>query len=441
MPGTKGRILAYFQSLTEITAGRAGVAGGVFATAMLGMVAASAIAPSQLPGDPALVVETLSAPAVVLNPADAAGFLHEDRVQKNDTLASLLARLGVTDAASIAFLRSHPSTAAIARQMRPGKPVSAYTDGDGQLIRLHFPLNGPNDRFLVVSRTDKGFVAAEEALAPQREIVLKSGQINVSLFAATDAAGIPDGIATQLAEVFSGDIDFHRDLRKGDSFAVSYEVLRVRGQVVRSGRILAAEFVNAGKTLGAVYFANGEGDGGYYDTDGKSLRKAFLRSPLEFSRVTSGFSNARYHPVLKEWRAHRGIDYGAPTGTRVRATGDGTVEIAGRQGGYGNLVILRHPGGFSTVYGHLNGFAPGLHKGARIRQGDLIGFVGQTGLATGPHLHYEFRVREQQVNPLAIQLPEAPPLNANSLTAFKPFARDAVSRLALARSTTAVLME
>jgi murein DD-endopeptidase MepM/ murein hydrolase activator NlpD len=270
---------------------------------------------------------------------------------------------------------------------------------------------------------------------------MKSAEIRSSLFGATDAAGIPDGVATQLADIFGGDIDFHRDLRKGDRFSVAYESITHLGRMVRTGRILAAEFVNDGNTYRAVWFDGGDGRGGYYTADGKSIRKSFLRSPLEFSRITSGFSSARYHPVLKEVRAHRGIDYGAPTGTRVKATGDGTVEFAGRQGGYGNVVILRHQGHYETVYGHLSGFASGLRKGSRIGQGDVIGYVGATGVATGPHLHYEFRVDGAHRNPLTVALPAALPLAANQLAQFRDQTQAVLGRLEAIRGVNLALLD
>jgi len=273
---------------------------------------------------------------------------------------------------------------------------------------------------------------------------MKSGEIRSSLFGATDSAGIPDAIATQLADIFGGDIDFHRDLRKGDRFTLIYEMYYHHGQGIRSGKILTAEFINGGKTYRAIHYQPqvNEGRGSYYSPDGKSLRKAFLRSPLEFSRVTSGFTSARFHPILQQWRAHKGVDYGAPTGTKVRATGDGVVEFAGKQGGYGNVVILRHNGRYSTAYGHLSGFASGLRTGSRVSQGEIIGFVGATGWATGPHLHYEFRIGGEQVNPLAAALPAATPLEGNQLVAFRQYASGQVSKLEmLKQSDLAALSE
>jgi murein DD-endopeptidase MepM/ murein hydrolase activator NlpD len=266
--------------------------------------------------------------------------------------------------------------------------------------------------------------------------MMSSGSIRSSLFAATDVAGLSDAVAIQIADIFSTDIDFHRDLRRDDRFTVVYEMFYDQGAPVRSGRLLAAEFVNQGKAHQAVYFEYAENRGGYYTPDGKNIRKAFLRSPLEFSRITSGFTQSRFHPVLKTWRAHKGIDYAAAPGTRVKATGDGVVEFAGRhQGGYGNLVVLRHQSKYTTWYGHLSGFAGGVRKGARIAQGDVIGFVGATGLATGPHLHYEFRINDVHQNPLRVVLPSAPPIGEDQKPAFEAAAAPLALRLQLLRGT------
>jgi murein DD-endopeptidase MepM/ murein hydrolase activator NlpD len=191
----------------------------------------------------------------------------------------------------------------------------------------------------------------------------------------------------------------------------------------------------------AVWFENAEGKGGYYTADGKNIRKAFLRSPLEFSRITSGFSSARFHPILQKWRAHNGIDYGAPSGTRVKSTGDGTVEFAGNQGGYGRVVILRHQSRYTTLYGHLSGFAAGIRKGVRIAQGDVIGYVGATGWATGPHLHYEFRINEVNQNPLAVALPSAPPLDAQQLGRFRALVLPQLVRLDLIKGNNLALLD
>lgn len=416
----KSRILAQSQRAIErLSRHRRAVIGLALASTF--GVAAFAVAPPQDASQITrqTVVERLASPSVAILPGVDEGFLREETVQRGDTLANLFTRLGIEDREAFNFIRTDNTAQLIARQLRPGKQVTARTTETGELLALHFPLSG-KDTLLAVTRKVGGFEAQEEIVTLETRTDIRSGEIRYSLFGATDAAGIPDSIAVQLAEIFGGDIDFHRDLRKGDRFSVVYEVLYQRGQPVRGGRILAAEFVNDQKTYQAYWHvAQGSQQGGYYTAEGKNLRKAFLRSPLEFSRVTSGFTTARFHPVLKTWRAHKGIDYGAPIGTRVRTVADGTVEFVGKQGGYGNLVIVRHHGAYSTAYGHLNGFAPGVRKGARVAQGDIIGYVGKTGLATGPHLHYEFRVRNQQVNPLAITMPPAPPLAPVEIARFQ----------------------
>ena len=387
---------------------------------MLGMATAFALSsPDRADGiNPQTVLEQLSTPTTPLSHEDGLGFLHEEQILRSDTLASLLSRLGITELSALEFIRQDRSTQAIARQMRPGKVVAATTRMNGELISLYFPLNG-KDAALVIERHGNGFLAHHQALQLEPGIDIKSGEILRSLFAATDDAGIPDAIATQLAEVFGSEIDFYRGLRKGDRFSVVYETLQHRGQIVHTGRILSAEFTNAQRVLSAYWFQTGEGRGGYYTADGKSLRKAFLRTPLEFSRVTSGFSSARLHPVLQTWRAHKGIDYGAPTGTRVRSVADGTITSIGKQSGYGNLIVIKHDGGYSTAYGHLSRFGQGLHKGSRVNQGETIGYVGQTGLASGPHLHYEFRVNDRQIDPLTLNIPSAIPLAATEIAHFK----------------------
>lgn len=401
---------------------------------VLGTVGAFAVAPARMP-EPRhfeTVIEPLAVAGELLQPSADESFLREERIRPSDTIGAVLDRLGIEDGAALGFLRTAPEMREAARQLRPGQSIAAYTTLEGKLVRAEFPLGTPGDR-LIVAQQDGRFTARTETLPSTVTTTYRSGEIQTSLFAATDQADIPDAIAVQLAEIFSGEIDFHRDLRRGDRFYISYETVMANGRPVKSGRILAAEFVHNGRALRAVYFDQGNGSGAYYDAEGKSLRKAFLRSPLEFSRVTSGFTNSRFHPVLKRWRAHQGVDYGAPIGTRVRVTSDGIVDFVGKQGGYGNLVVVRHGGNRSTAYGHLSRFAPGLRKGARVSQGDIIGFVGKTGLASGPHLHYEFRVGGNPVDPLRIALPDAKPLDRQALANFKPQAEAALGSLALAR--------
>ena len=367
-------------------------------------------------------------------------YWHEERFERGDTYTAFLQRLGV-DSEEAQRLVHLPELAKPLRLLRPGSTVQAQTADDGSLLSMR--LVASRDTVVGVDRNVEGdgYRAIEQSGTLLKQTEMKSGEIRSSLFAATDAAGVPDNVALQLADIFGGDIDFHRDLRRGDSFSVVYEIDYLNGRPVYSGRVLAAEFANQKKIYRAVWFDDdGSGKGGYYTPDGKNMRKTFLRSPLEFSRVTSGFA-MRFHPILQQWRAHKGVDYGAPSGTRVRATGDAVVEFAGRQGGYGNVVMLRHNDSYSTTYGHLSGFASGLRKGARVAQGDVIGFVGQTGWATGPHLHYEFRVNNEHRNPLTIALPASLPVPAGKIAAFRALAAPLAGQLDLLRNTNLALME
>lgn len=421
-----------------------GTATSFGALALFGMVAAFGLqppSPNTTELTPRPVIEDLA--LALTSPLDlgAQAYLREEKVQKGDSLANLLNRLGVNDSSALEYIKQTPAAHPIFRQLAPGKSVTVSTSENGELLLLSFPLNNRAEN-LLIERHNNTFRTREAPPTLHSQLEMKSGEIRSSLYGATDDAGIPDAIANQLADIFGADIDFHRDLRKGDRFTLIYEMYRHQGQSIRSGRILAAELVNAGKAFRAVYFEdpNSGTRGSYYTPDGKSLRKAFLRSPLEFSRITSGFTNARLHPILQQWRAHKGVDYGAPTGTKVRATGSGTVEFIGRQGGYGNLVILRHQGRYSTAYGHLSSFAPQLRKGSHVSQGDHIGNVGATGWATGPHLHYEFRISGEQVNPLAIQLPGAPSLETAQLPLFRQKSKDILAQLEILKQSDMVAL-
>ena len=326
-----------------------------------------------------------------------------------DTADTLLARLNVTDVAAAAFLRSD----VVARKLlegRAGKRIQVRVDADGHLEELVARFAAPgNDKLptqftrLRVERV-AGKLVAYSVLAPlTAQSLLASGTIRSSLFAATDEAGIPDAVATQIAEIFATDIDFRRELKKGATFSVVYETLTADGEPItwggRAGRVLAAEFINKNQTYSAMWFKDGDGKGSYFGLDGQSKQRSFLSSPLEFSRVTSGFA-MRMHPILNTWKQHNGVDYGAPTGTPVRTIGDGVVEFAGWQNGYGNVVHIKHGNELSTVYAHLSRLD--VAKGAKVEQGETIGAVGQTGWATGPHLHFEVKIDGIQQDPLLV---------------------------------------
>ena len=364
-------------------------------------------------------------------------FWREERFGRGDTISGLLARMGVNDEEARAFLhRVKPGRSL--QLLRPGATVQARTTEDGMLLALRYVTG--KDQLIGFDKQGAEFKAIEQQLSLTPQHQMKSGEIRSSLFAAADAAGVSDNVAIQLADVFGGDIDFHRDLRRGDKFTVVYEMFYHQGRAIKSGRVLAAEFINQGKSYRAIWFQGADGRGGYYTPEGKNLRKTFLRSPLEFSRISSGFA-MRFHPILHKWRTHKGIDYAAPVGTHVKATADGTVEFAGRESGYGNIVILRHQNGYSTRYAHLSKITRGLRRGTRVHQSDVIGNVGQTGWATGPHLHYEFRVNGEVRNPLTVALPAALPIPAQQLVAFNSVSAPLASKLDLLRNTNLALLE
>jgi len=384
-----------------------------------------------------IVIEPLALSATSVGDSGTIIYVQEDRFRRSDTLATLIERLGADEDEAATLLRSSRAARPF-RFLLPGTSVQAKVDGVGRLRSLSFLTD--RDTLLSVDRLGDSFRRFEQQADVARGIEMKSGEIKTSLFTATDAAGIPDGIAVQLADIFGGDVDFHRDLRRGDRFGVVFETFYHGGKTVRFGRVLAAEFYSQRKTYRAVWFQDPWGRGGYYTPDGENLRKVFLRSPLEFSRITSGFG-LRRHPIFRQWRAHQGIDYGAPVGTRVKSTGDGVVSFAGRRNGYGNLIVLRHHGGYSTYYAHLRNFAPALRAGSRVVQGEIIGYVGQTGWANGPHLHYEFHLHNQNRNPLTMAFPAAQPILAIEQAAFRRTADPVIARLDLLKSGDLALLE
>lgn len=376
----------------------------------------------------------LTARAVLTNPQPWTLY-RSDSTRADDTPQSLLARLGVNDGEAQAFLARNP----LARQLlasRQNRLVHAQASPQRSLQRLTARWADPKSERgflrLVVERDSNGLTARLEPGLLEASSRLASGEIQSSLFASTDAADVPDAVAVQLAEMFASDIDFRRDLRKGDRFHLVYETLLADGEPVRTGRILAAEFVNNGRQHAALWFEAPGLKGSYYGFGGESKRRFYLSSPLEFSRISSGYGT-RFHPVLGRQRAHLGMDYAAPTGTPVRTVGDGSVEFAGVQRGYGNVIYVRHRNNQVTVYAHLSRI--GVRTGQRVSQGDFIGAVGSTGMSTGPHLHFEFRDNGEHRDPAviarqseAVKLPEA------QRAAFARLAQDKRLQLAAAAS-------
>jgi murein DD-endopeptidase MepM/ murein hydrolase activator NlpD len=362
-------------------------------------------------------------------PLGAQRFASQERVLRGDTVAALFDRLGVRDADALDFLRADLAGRQLFRQLVPGRTIQVETGMSGELIALRYMLGGSS--LLEITRTPAGFSAKQRAVAEEGRRFYKSAAIRSSLFAATDAAGIPDAIAAQITRVFATDIDFHTDLRKGDRLSVVYDMAYEAGEPIGPGRIVAAQFVNDGHVYEAILFKDENGEEGYYSPDGSNRAKSFMRSPLEYSRISSGFGS-RFHPIFKNWRAHTGVDFAAPQGTRVLAAADAQVISVGRRGGYGNAIELRHGGGITTLYGHLSAFASGLRPGAHVRQGEVIGFVGMTGYATGPHLHYEFKIGGVFQDPMKVALPKAQPVSPQLRSQFAQVAlqsRDAIARV------------
>jgi murein DD-endopeptidase MepM/ murein hydrolase activator NlpD len=405
--------------------------GGAFAVASLGPDA-SALPVRQ-------ILESVQPVAAQADEPDLQGLklFRSEVTRSTDTVEALLTRLGVDDLAAATFLRNEPNFRTVVLG-RAGRTVTVEASDSQKLEKLTVrwaPDDSGSFQRLVIEQTGAGQFATRVESAPLTASTrLGSGAIRTSLFAAADDARIPEAIATQLTDIFSAEIDFHRALRKNDRFNIVYEALEADGEPLRTGRILSAEFVNAGTTHQAMWFEEPGQKGGYYTLDGRSLHHSFLASPMEFSRITSGFA-MRFHPILQQWKAHLGVDYGAPTGTAVRTVADGVVEFAGVQNGFGNVILVQHGNNTETVYAHLSRI--NVRVGEKVEQGQHIGAVGATGWATGPHLHFEFRVNGIHQDPLlAARDNGAAPVSAAARPAFDRLSSVMRSQLAAAPSAT-----
>jgi len=356
-------------------------------------------------------------------------------IKSGDTLASIFSKKGISSTTTHKIATLNEQTRKL-RYIQPGDEIKLLLDEQRQLRQMKYIAD--ITRTLLIQRNeDQEFTSRIINYQLDAYPVYREGVINSSLFEAAANANIPEDVIMDLAAIFGWDIDFSLDIRSGDRFGIVYEELYKDDVKIRNGRILSAEFINNGKTYRAAYYTDPSGNSDYYAPDGKSMRKAFLRSPVTFSRISSRFSNNRWHPVLSKWRSHKGVDYAAARGTPVRASGDGKVTYAGTKGGYGRLVVIRHGGRYTTAYGHLHRYAKGVRAGAKVKQGQIIGYVGSSGLATGPHLHYEFRVNGVHRNPLTVKLPEAKPVNAAYLDNFKEKTQVYLSMLRLMDRTLA----
>ena len=328
-------------------------------------------------------------------------------VAKGDTLSTLFEKVGLP-ATSVHEILASDKQAKQFSQLKRGQKLEFELSPDGQLTNLHSKLNDVES--ISLTRNDKGYTFNRITAKPTVRSAYVHGVINSSLSQSAARAGLSHSLTMDMASVFGYDVDFAQDIRQGDEFDVIYEQKVVNGKAVGNGPILSARFTNRGKTYTAVRYTNKQGNSSYYTADGNSMRKAFIRTPVDFARISSKFSMGRKHPILNKIRAHKGVDYAAPRGTPIKAAGDGKVLLAGRRGGYGNTVVLQHGNTYTTLYGHMQGFAKGVKTGGTVKQGQVIGYIGTTGLSTGPHLHYEFQVNGVHVDPLGQKLPMADPI-------------------------------
>ena len=329
------------------------------------------------------------------------------KVRSGDSMARIFKRNGA-DAGDLHRIISLGKPSEQLKRLKPGQTLHLALDDNGDVLGLRYEID--RTRTLVVNRDDDRFEAETQSLAVEKRSTFANATIDDSLYLSAKRAGLSDNLIMELANIFGWDVDFALDVRKGDSFSVLWQEHYADGEKVKDGAILAAEFINKGRTVRAVRYTDPKGRSNYFTPDGYSMRKEFLRSPVDFRRISSRFAKSRWHPVLGKKRPHRGVDYAAAIGTPIKASGDGKVIHVGKKGGYGRTIIIQHGSRYTTLYAHLNGYKRGIKKGKYVKQGQTIGFVGKSGLATGPHLHYEFRVNGVHRNPLTVKLPKASPV-------------------------------
>ena len=382
-----------------------------------------------LPPDPALIPQpaqplaaSLPPPALVEEPVESQAEIIQQGetidvvVEKGATLSKIFANLNLPARELDQIVRLGDEVNKLTR-LRPGESLTFNLTDNHELQRLSYALG--HDRTLHVVRGEDGAFKSEIEEHPlEYRLTLGSGEIHSSFYQAAVDGGLSPDLVMRLADIFGWKINFISDIQEGDRFSILYESVYKDGEPVTTGDILAASFTNNGQLFQAVRYTDKEGHTSYYTPEGKSLKRGFLRYPVEFSRISSRFSNARMHPVLHTVRAHKGVDLAAPTGTPIRAAADGKISFQGWKGGYGKVVMIQHDGTYSTVYGHMSRFSSSLKQGARVKQGDIIGYVGSTGHATGPHLHYEFRVNGVHKDPLTVALPEADPIPSSEKARF-----------------------
>lgn len=358
------------------------------------------------------------------------------KVKRGDSLSALFDKAKVKPSQLIELMKLEGTDEL--RRLHPGDTIKIISNDEGQLVSLNYQID--TVRYLQVERTGEELTAGIHKHQIEVRTAYASGEIESSLFMASANAGLSQSLTMELANIFGWDIDFALDIRRGDQFTVIYEQRYKNGSKIKEGNILAAEFINQGQTHRALRYADPvTGNTGYYSPSGHSLRKAFLRSPVNFSRISSRFTTKRYHPILHKLRSHKGVDYAARRGTPVRASGDGKVIYKGKKGGYGKTIVLKHGSRYTTLYAHLNNYNRKIRSGSRVKQGQIIGYVGSTGLASGPHLHYEFRVNGVHRNPLTVKFPSTQPIPKRYRDNFELTTQGYVAQLnVLSRNTLAL---
>lgn len=382
--------------------------------------------------------ETSLDSAIALQQAAQSEFTEQELVVKRgDSLSTLFDRAKIKPD-QLAELMGSGNDARELVRVHPGDKIKVKTDTNGRLMTLHYDID--SFTYLQVSRSNDILESSRAKYHIETRTAHASGTIESSLFLASQKAGLSQNLTMELAGIFGWDIDFALDMREGDHFTVIYEELFKEGKKIMDGNILAAEFVNQGEAYQALRYADPTtGDTGYFTPSGQSMRKAFLRTPVNFSRISSKFTTSRYHPVLHRFRSHKGVDYAASTGTPVRASGDGKIVFRGRKGGYGNAIIIQHGARYTTLYGHMSKFNSNVSTGSKVKQGQVIGYVGATGLASGPHLHYEFRVDGVHRNPLTVKIPSSNPIEQRYRENFQLTTQPYVAQLEeLSRSVVAL---
>lgn len=369
------------------------------------------------------------------SPAETAG-QQIISVANGDTLSTVFAKVGLSPNTLHEVLNSSKDAKQFSR-LKVGQRLQFQLDQHGQLESLSSKISDLES--ISLTKNEKGFAFKRDLIKPDVRSAYTHGVIDSSLFLSAKRAGLSHSLTMDLANIFGYDIDFAMDIRSGDEFELIYEEKVVEGKQVGTGNILSARFTNRGKTFTAVRYTNKQGNSSYYSADGTSMRKAFIRTPVDFARISSRFSNGRRHPILNKIRAHKGVDYAAPRGTPIKAAGDGKIALAGRKGGYGNTVVLQHGSRYRTLYAHMQGFAKGIRTGGNVKQGQIIGYIGTTGLSTGPHLHYEFQVNGTHVDPLSQKLPMADPIASSEKARFVQLSKPLMARMDQERSTQLAL--